>query len=146
MPLIDMYAKCGSIEKAREVFDKMHHRDVVSWNAMIGGYAMHGYGKEALKLFEKMKQSGMNPNHITLVSVLSACSHAGLVDEGYHYFNCMKNIITSHLQWNTMYAWLTFLAVLGILMKHKTYQQNANKTQMLLCGFVCLVLVEYITM
>jgi len=88
--LIDMYVKCGSLEKARELFDHMHHRDVVSWTTMIGGYAMHGCGKEALKHFEQMKRCGVIPDHITLVCVLSACSHAGLVDEGYHYFNRMR--------------------------------------------------------
>eukprot|EP01018_Ginkgo_biloba_P003260 Gb_27377 [translate_table: standard] len=87
--LVDMYAKCGSVEKARDVFNKMLRRDVVSWNAMIAGYAMHGCGEEALKLFEQMQHSGMSPDHITLVCVLSACCHAGLVDEGRQYFNCM---------------------------------------------------------
>eukprot|EP01018_Ginkgo_biloba_P001223 Gb_04402 [translate_table: standard] len=88
--LIDMYAKCGSIERARDVFDKMHHRDVVSWTVMIEGYAMHGCGKEALELFEQMQHSGTNPNHVTLVAILSACCHAGLVDEGRQYFNHMS--------------------------------------------------------
>eukprot|EP01018_Ginkgo_biloba_P013169 Gb_21054 [translate_table: standard] len=88
--LIDMYAKCGSIEKARNLFDKMHHRDVVSWTTIIAGYAMHGHSKEALKLFEQMQLSGMKPNHITLVCVLSACCHAGLVDKGWQYFDWMS--------------------------------------------------------
>ncbi|XP_057871105.2 pentatricopeptide repeat-containing protein At2g35030, mitochondrial [Cryptomeria japonica] len=88
--LIDMYAKCGSIQKAWELFDKMHQRNVISWTAMIGGYAMHGRTRESLKLFEEMKQSGINPDHITFVSVLSACSHAGLVEEGYQYFSHMS--------------------------------------------------------
>eukprot|EP01018_Ginkgo_biloba_P009787 Gb_07730 [translate_table: standard] len=88
--LVDMYAKCGSIENARNVFDKMPERNFISWNAMIGGYAMHGCGKEALQLFEQMQHSGMNPNHVTFVSVLSACCHAGLVDDGWQYFNSMS--------------------------------------------------------
>eukprot|EP01018_Ginkgo_biloba_P003198 Gb_11219 [translate_table: standard] len=88
--LVDMYAKCGNIENARNLFDKMHQRDVVCWNAMIGGYAMHGYGKEALKLFEQMQHSGINPDHVTLISVLFACCHAGLVTEGQRYFDCMS--------------------------------------------------------
>jgi pentatricopeptide repeat protein len=71
------------------MFDKMHIRNVVSWTMMIAGYAMHGYAKEAIKLFEQMEYSGINPNHVTLLSVLSACSHAALVDEGYRYFNHM---------------------------------------------------------
>jgi len=88
--LIDMYAKCGSRMKARQLFDKMYQRNVVSWTAMIAGYAMHGFVEEALKLFEKMKQSGMNPNSVTLVCVLSACSHAGLVNEGYYHFKSIS--------------------------------------------------------
>eukprot|EP01018_Ginkgo_biloba_P007732 Gb_21237 [translate_table: standard] len=88
--LVDMYAKCGNLERARDVFDKMHQRDVVSWNTMIAGYALHGCGKEALKLFEQMQHSGVNPNHVTLVCVLSACCHGGLVDEGRQYFDCMS--------------------------------------------------------
>eukprot|EP01018_Ginkgo_biloba_P011209 Gb_02060 [translate_table: standard] len=88
--LLDMYAKCGSIEKARDLFDKMHERNAVSWTAMIAGYAMHGFGKEALQLFEQMQASGMNPDHVTLVCVLSACCHTGLVDKGWQYFHSMS--------------------------------------------------------
>eukprot|EP01018_Ginkgo_biloba_P031744 Gb_11663 [translate_table: standard] len=88
--LVDMYAKCGSIEDARKVFDKMTTRDVVLWNVMILGYAMHGCGMEALQQFEKMQCSGVNPNFVTFIGVLSACCHAGLVDEGWQYFHCMS--------------------------------------------------------
>eukprot|EP01018_Ginkgo_biloba_P027695 Gb_25125 [translate_table: standard] len=88
--LVDMYAKCGSIETARKVFDIMPERAVVSWNTMILGYAMHGYGREALQLFEHMQYSSTKPNNITLVGVLSACCHAGLVDEGWQYFHRMS--------------------------------------------------------
>eukprot|EP01018_Ginkgo_biloba_P002730 Gb_33133 [translate_table: standard] len=89
--LIDMYAKCGTIDKARDVFDKMPVRDCVSWNTMIGGYAMHGCGKEALRLFERMEHSGTKPDHVTLVCVLYACCHSGLVAEGWQYFSCMSD-------------------------------------------------------
>eukprot|EP01018_Ginkgo_biloba_P019323 Gb_30147 [translate_table: standard] len=88
--LIDMYAKCGRIDKARKIFNRMQRRNVVSWTAMIVGYAMHGCGKEALKLFEQMQHSGTNPDHVTFVGVLSACRHAGLVDDGWQYFNRMS--------------------------------------------------------
>eukprot|EP01018_Ginkgo_biloba_P020807 Gb_00199 [translate_table: standard] len=88
--LIDMYAKCGSIDVARKMFDKMFERDVVSWNAMIAAYGMHGHGEDALVLFSQMQQTGVNPDHVTFVCVLSACSHAGLVDEGWQYFECMS--------------------------------------------------------
>eukprot|EP01018_Ginkgo_biloba_P034186 Gb_33064 [translate_table: standard] len=87
--LIDMYAKCGTVDIARNVFDKMSKRNVVSWSAMIAGYGMHGRGKDALRLFSEMLQTGVKPDHITFVSVLSACSHAGLVDKGWQYFDCM---------------------------------------------------------
>eukprot|EP01018_Ginkgo_biloba_P030649 Gb_26651 [translate_table: standard] len=87
--LVDMYAKCGSIDIARQLFDKMCKRDVVSWNAMIAAYGMHGHAQDALELFSQMQQTGINPDHITFISVLSACSHAGLVDEGRQYFDCM---------------------------------------------------------
>eukprot|EP00253_Pinus_taeda_P025313 PITA_25313 len=88
--LITMYTKCGSIGYAHKLFDEMFERDVISWNAIIGGYAMHGYGEDALKLFYRMQQVGMKPDHITFVSLLSACSHAGLVDEGWQYFDRMS--------------------------------------------------------
>eukprot|EP01018_Ginkgo_biloba_P008628 Gb_28770 [translate_table: standard] len=84
--LVDMYAKCGSIEDAQKVFGKMTKRDVVSWTAMILGYAMHGCGKEALQLFEQMQLSTTKPDHITFIGILSACCHAGLVDDGRQNF------------------------------------------------------------
>jgi pentatricopeptide repeat protein len=85
--LVDMYAKCGSVETARLLFDKLHNRDVVSWNTMITGYGMHGYGEDALALFNQMQRTEMKPDYVTFIGVLSACRHAGLVDEGRQYFN-----------------------------------------------------------
>ena len=89
--LLNMYSKCGSMDDARSVFDSMEVRDVISWNAMIGGYAQNGNGKEALELFKQMEQEGIQPNNVTFVVILNACSHAGLVDEALHYFNVMKD-------------------------------------------------------
>lgn len=88
--LIDMYAKCGSVEDAQRVFNKMGVRNVISWTAMIVGYAQHGLGKEALQLFEQMQSIGMKPDRITFVGVLSACSNAGLVDRGRQFFVSMS--------------------------------------------------------
>eukprot|EP01018_Ginkgo_biloba_P022393 Gb_37554 [translate_table: standard] len=88
--LVDMYSKCGSIENARQVFDKIFQRDVTLWTAMIAGYAMHGHGEDALTLFHQMQQASMKPDYITFIAVLSACNHAGLVDEGWQYFDCMN--------------------------------------------------------
>lgn len=87
--LITMYAKSGSIEDADQIFTVMPERDVISWNAIIAGYAQHGHAKEALILFERLLQAGTKPNEITFLGVLSACCHAGLVDKGWHYFDSM---------------------------------------------------------
>eukprot|EP01018_Ginkgo_biloba_P015597 Gb_36168 [translate_table: standard] len=89
--LVDMYAKCGSIESAQKTFDKMHKQNVVSWNAIISGCAQHGRGKEALQLFEQMQWASVKPDHITFIGILSACSHVGLLDEGRHYFDSMTH-------------------------------------------------------
>ncbi|XP_016459129.1 pentatricopeptide repeat-containing protein At3g29230 [Nicotiana tabacum] len=88
--LIDMYAKCGCLHKAYNVFNGLKKRDLVSWNAMIHGLAMHGRGKKALELFFKMKQEGFAPDKVTLVGILCACNHTGLVDEGIIYFYSME--------------------------------------------------------
>eukprot|EP01018_Ginkgo_biloba_P018552 Gb_27282 [translate_table: standard] len=88
--LVDMYAKCGCLDGARQTFDKISKPDMVSWTAIIAGYAQHGHGREALQLFEQMQLAGSSPNHITFVGVLSACSHAGLVDEAWHYLFSMS--------------------------------------------------------
>ncbi|CAK9857567.1 unnamed protein product [Sphagnum jensenii] len=87
--LIDMYAKCGSLVDARKVFDTMAQRDVVSWTVMIDALSQHGCGEEALELFGQMKEEGVQPDAITFIGVLSACSHAGLVNEGLGYFSSM---------------------------------------------------------
>eukprot|EP01018_Ginkgo_biloba_P030797 Gb_33210 [translate_table: standard] len=88
--LIDMYAKCGILESAHQLFEEMPKRSLVSWNAMIAGYGMHGRGEDALALFSQMQQTGMKPDQVTFIGVLSACSHAGLVSEGWQYFDCMN--------------------------------------------------------
>eukprot|EP01018_Ginkgo_biloba_P015274 Gb_41648 [translate_table: standard] len=88
--LLDMYGKCGNIDGARSFFDKMCQKDVISWNTMIAAYGMQGLGEDALACFYQMQQEGMKPDHITFVAVLSACSHAGLVDKGWQCFDCMS--------------------------------------------------------
>lgn len=109
--LINMYAKCGDIQTARQVFDKTNIKDVTTWTSMIVGHALHGQPKEALKLFEEMKETNkssrkkkkqkrvMNvdggscfvvPNAVTYIGVLMACSHAGMVEEGKHHFTSMR--------------------------------------------------------
>ncbi|PKI76114.1 hypothetical protein CRG98_003475 [Punica granatum] len=87
---IDMYAKCGSIRASRKIFNAMSHRDLLSWTSMMIGYGAHGHGREAVELFDEMVRSGIRPDRIVFMAVLSACSHAGLVEEGLRYFELMK--------------------------------------------------------
>lgn len=88
--LIDMYAKCGRIDLSREVFNRMAKRDIVSWNAIIASYGIHGLGKEAVSLFKLMESEGIAPDDVTFVCLLSACSHSGLVTEGKFWFQAMR--------------------------------------------------------
>lgn len=90
--LMDMYLKCGNIELANQLFSKFSQKNQVSWTTMIAGYSMHGLGKEALALFKQMQEADMKPDNITFVAVLSACSRAGLVDEGGQYFESMQQV------------------------------------------------------
>lgn len=87
--LIDMYAKCGSIEDANKVFAEMLVKDEVSWTTMIVGYALHGHWREALQLFQQMLLKGVHPDGVTFIGILSACRHAGLVDEGVRIYHSM---------------------------------------------------------
>nr|GEW47908.1 putative pentatricopeptide repeat-containing protein At3g49142 [Tanacetum cinerariifolium] len=89
--LIDMYAKCGSLKDARKVFDEMTTRDVVSWTSMVSAYGMTGDGQRAVTVFSHMQDSGLTPDSISFVPVLSACSHAGLLDQGKHFFKIMTD-------------------------------------------------------
>ncbi|XWS44271.1 hypothetical protein CRYUN_Cryun15aG0030400 [Craigia yunnanensis] len=90
--LIELYSKCGSLDSAIKVFKGIKGKDVVLWSAMIAGYGIHGQGGESLKLFEQMaKSSAARPNNVTFLSVLSACSHAGLLLEGIEIFHIMVN-------------------------------------------------------
>ncbi|KAF8007008.1 hypothetical protein BT93_K1111 [Corymbia citriodora subsp. variegata] len=87
--LINMYSKCGELFTARKMFDDglWSRRDLVSWNCMIAAYAHHGCGREAIALFNQMIELGFKPDDSTFVGLLSACSHAGLVEEGLEYFS-----------------------------------------------------------
>lgn len=90
--LIDMYAKCGIIEEAYIVFSSVEEKNVVLWNAMLSGFSRHVRSLEAMIYFEKMQQMGICPNEITYISVLTACSHLGLVEKGRKYFDLMIRV------------------------------------------------------
>ncbi|XP_031494399.1 pentatricopeptide repeat-containing protein At1g08070, chloroplastic-like [Nymphaea colorata] len=89
--LTDMYAKCGSIEEAIQVFHLIPEKDVLSWNTIIAGLAMHGHVKRCYQLFMEMIQSGSEPDDITFVAMLSSYSHAGMVEEGLRLLDCMSS-------------------------------------------------------
>ncbi|KAB5515740.1 hypothetical protein DKX38_026388 [Salix brachista] len=89
--LLDLYAKCGTISEARNIFDEIGiERNVVSWTSLIVGLAVNGFGEEALEHFKDMEREGLVPSEITFVGVLYACSHCGIVNEGFEYFMRMK--------------------------------------------------------
>lgn len=87
--LIDMYAKCGKLESTRNVFNIMQEKSEVSWNSIISAYGNHGHLQECLSLFNQMKEYGFQPDHVTFLAIISACVHAGLVDDGFKYFKSM---------------------------------------------------------
>uniref|UniRef100_M4EYH4 DYW domain-containing protein n=2 Tax=Brassica TaxID=3705 RepID=M4EYH4_BRACM len=87
--LVDMYAKCGCLDKALRIFKKMESRNSLTYSAMISGLALHGEGEAALRMFSEMIEQGIESDHVVYVSVLNACSHSGLVKEGRRVFEDM---------------------------------------------------------
>ncbi|PON99245.1 Tetratricopeptide-like helical domain containing protein [Trema orientale] len=98
--IVDMYARSGKIFEAKRVFDSLTKRDEVTYTSMIAGYGMQGEGQAALELFEEMNRLGIKPDHVTMVAVLSACSHSGLVRHGKILFEKMSSVyhITPRLE------------------------------------------------
>lgn len=88
--LVDMYAKCGSMSDAQKVFDALHERNTEAWSALIAGYTRQGNSEAVFDLFHTMRQGGVKPNSVTFLSVLTVCSHVGLVDKGREYFGVMS--------------------------------------------------------
>ncbi|KFK25216.1 hypothetical protein AALP_AA8G082300 [Arabis alpina] len=90
--LLDVYAKCGSLKNAYSVFQSDAHRDLVLFTAMIGGYAVHGLGKEALMIYSHMMDLGIKPDHVFITTLLTACCHAGLVQDGLEIFDSIRTV------------------------------------------------------
>ncbi|XP_061372166.1 pentatricopeptide repeat-containing protein At5g06540 [Gastrolobium bilobum] len=88
--VVDMYARCGNVEKAIQVFEQLPEKDALCWTALIAGLAMHGYAEKALECFSEMMKTGLVPRDITFTAVLTACSHGGLVERGMEIFESMK--------------------------------------------------------
>ncbi|XP_042394496.1 putative pentatricopeptide repeat-containing protein At1g56570 [Zingiber officinale] len=89
--VIDMYAKCGTVADSRKVFDELTTKDLVTWTSLLIGYGMNSCGNEAIKLFDEMTSSGFQPDFVLFLGIITACSHAGLVDHGLRYFSLMSS-------------------------------------------------------
>ncbi|KAG0455746.1 hypothetical protein HPP92_023534 [Vanilla planifolia] len=89
--LVTLYGKCGNVEDAHGLFDEMTEWDHVSWTALVAAYAQIGKAKETIVMFERMLTSGIKPDRVTFIAVLSACSRAAMVEKGHAYFNSMVN-------------------------------------------------------
>ncbi|GLT79575.1 hypothetical protein SLA2020_510580 [Shorea laevis] len=90
--LLSMYAKCGCIEDARQVFDSMQVRNVITWTALIVGYAQNGKGRDSIQIYDEMIAGGTKPDYVTFIGLLFACSHAGLSESGCSYFESMDKV------------------------------------------------------
>jgi pentatricopeptide repeat protein len=141
--LVDMYAKCGSMDDAWRVFNKMPSRDVVTWTAVLGGCALHGHGKEALKHFKWMCKEGVQPDDISFISLLSACSHAGLVDEGMRCYASMVTDCMISAKLEITPVWSTFLVVLAIHRRQRIWSWQCTIYRMWLHGWLCSVFAEF---
>ena len=89
--LVDMYGKCGEIGDAHHAFSEMQVKNVISWTSLIAGCGRHGFGNEAITLYNEMRSQGLMPNDVTFLSLLFACSHSGLTSEGRECFKSMVN-------------------------------------------------------
>ncbi|KAK7314596.1 hypothetical protein VNO77_33123 [Canavalia gladiata] len=90
--LVNMYGKCGDVQKAFEIFKEMPEKDTSAWTVMISVFALHGLGWKAFNCFLEMGRAGVEPNHVTFVGLLSACAHSGLVEQGRWCFDVMKHV------------------------------------------------------
>ncbi|KAL3515235.1 hypothetical protein ACH5RR_022137 [Cinchona calisaya] len=122
--VIDMYANCAELGDAGRYFGSMKKKDVACWNALISGYGMYGNGNDAIDLFFKMNGSGINPDESTLLSVLFACSHAGMVDQGLLIFHQMTEL------WNIIPNSKHYACVIDLLgragLLHDAYRMICN--------------------
>ncbi|KAK7405814.1 hypothetical protein VNO78_07424 [Psophocarpus tetragonolobus] len=141
--LLDMYAKCGCLDSAWGFFRTMSCRSVISWTTMIMACAQNGQPREALQIFDEMRETSVVPNHITFVCVLYACSQGGFVDEGWKYFSCMnKDYGMSPLE-DHYACMVNILGRVGLIKEAKElilrmpFQPGALVWQTLLCA--CLL-------
>ncbi|CAM8879942.1 unnamed protein product [Rhodiola kirilowii] len=87
--LVEMYSKCGAVESASKVFSKIKEKDLLTWTVMISGWAVHGFYVQAIQYFDMMELTGIQPDGVVLLAIITACCHSGQVDKGVEYFNSM---------------------------------------------------------
>ncbi|XP_061342303.1 pentatricopeptide repeat-containing protein At5g66520 [Gastrolobium bilobum] len=122
--LIDMYVKCGEMEKALLVFSKLEKKCVYSWTAIIGGFAVHGKGREALDWFIQMQKAGIKPTSVTFTAILTACSHAGLTEEGKSLFESMSTVYNMNPSVEHYGCMVDLLGRAGLLKEAKEFIES----------------------
>lgn len=141
-----MYSKCGKVDIARLVFDRIHKRDIVYGNSMIFGYGIHGCGIEAVSLFNDIQTAGLKPDDVTFVCLLSACSHSGLVAEGKKWFVTMNQHFLIVPRMEHYICMVDMLGRVGLLMRLGVSLNRCHLIPMLVYGVPCLLLVGCIRM
>lgn len=121
---IDSYAKSGNITYSRKIFDGLSPKDIISWNSLLSGYVLHGCSESALDLFDQMRKDGLHPNRVTLTSIISAYSHAGMVDEGKHVFSNISKEYQIRLDLEHYSAMVYLLGRSGKLAEALKFIQN----------------------
>ncbi|KAA3476599.1 pentatricopeptide repeat-containing protein isoform X2 [Gossypium australe] len=138
--LVNMYNKCGSIERASKAFREMSARTLISWTSMIAAFAQNGQTQQALQLFEDMRLMGVRPNQVTFVGVLSACAHAGMVNEALGYFETMqkdfkiKPVMDHYSCLIDMFVRLGLLNEAFVMIKNMDFPPNESIWSLLLAG------------
>ncbi|KAF9600088.1 hypothetical protein IFM89_002561 [Coptis chinensis] len=141
--LLDMYGKCGNVEKAYGVFKRMLVKNVMTWNLMITGLFLNGCGMQALSLFWRMQEMGPPPNSITFIGVLSGCSHSGFVHEGRQSFNIMTRVYQIHPQLEHYGCMVDLLGRAGFIKEALDFVGECQLNLILVYGVPLLVHVEY---
>lgn len=129
--LVNMYAKCGDIEGSIRAFSEILDKDLVSWNAMLYGFGMHGLASEALQLYNHMIASGTKPDKVTFIGLLITCSHVGLIEEGRMFFESMESIYGLSYEIDHVACMVDMLGRGGYL---KEAEELANKHSGAVCG------------
>jgi pentatricopeptide repeat protein len=132
--LLDMYMKCGRVDEATIVFQRMGKRDVHTWTAMIAGLAFNGMGKAALEHFYQMRCDGFQPNSVSYIAVLTACSHSCLLNEGRLYFDEMRILYNIHPQIEHYGCMIDLLGRSGLLDEAMILSRPCPYNQMLSYG------------